>query len=515
MRNAKTYLMRGKRGPLSPSRHRAWGTVDGTVVPRANSAATASKVLHYDGHGQQQWRRRRRTMRAGNETSRHERSHGRTFQMSQRRWAGHRDVCPQASSQDDPPVPMTGMVPLARSTIATASEVQEIAKLHAVRLTPVGEPGTMPPRFMPEYLVEWRDADLAPSWELATDIAEDALRDFEKEWWTAVKAADARALRKLGKLGSLELLSGQPDKDGRIALHYIAGRGDIECAEMIIEAARRMSGDASGGGLIDAADKDGYTPLHLAAGYMHSDFLLFMLGEGADPELKDKAGRTVVDLVADLWKRMPGGPAYLDKRMKLNAIREKIDAVLFEEVLPERILDRRAVGSEDKERDQGEESGSGAPASVIGARGDKPSIEYLVQWRGSRESDDGEEESSGWVPSSYLSAQLRQDYDNDIEYCDAARLLDRRVERIVYKGRDRTRTRYLVEWQDGREASWEPLSHVTAALVEEYEDAIGRDEDRAVFDDELDELEDAERAAEEAADLKKDRDQRKMEEVTY
>ena len=38
-------------------------------------------------------------------------------------------------------------------------------------------------QFVPEYLVEYRDSSFDPSWESASNISEDCLRDFEENWW--------------------------------------------------------------------------------------------------------------------------------------------------------------------------------------------------------------------------------------------------------------------------------------------------------------------------------------------
>ena len=365
----------------------------------------------------------------------------------------------------------------SRQMVATQSEIQKIKKLHAVRLTMVSKDGMSLPsqgnneglQFMPEYLVEWRDEKLDPSWELASCIAEDALRDFEKSWWTSVKNAEVDDLLKLDQFGSLQALCSQRDADGRTALHFIAGRGSLECAKILVEAALKICERPEELlELINIQDKDGYTPLHLAAGYMHSDFVLYMLEIGADPEVKDKAGRNVIDLTADLWKRMPSGPVYFDKRVKLQAISEKIDSVLYEEEIPEKILDKRQ---------RQEQDGDGAFPGI--SRSD--SMEYLIQWR--KRSED-EEPVVSWEPAESLSVQLRKDYDNEIEYCDANKLLDRRVESIQYKGRERTKTEYLVEWEDGSEPTWEPLSHVTAELVEAFEGTIKSDDEKANFENE-------------------------------
>ena len=40
-------------------------------------------------------------------------------------------------------------------------------------------------------------------------------------------------------------------------------------------------------------DKDGYTPLHIAAGYMYQGVVRLLVKNGADPEKKDKANRSV------------------------------------------------------------------------------------------------------------------------------------------------------------------------------------------------------------------------------
>ena len=40
-------------------------------------------------------------------------------------------------------------------------------------------------------------------------------------------------------------------------------------------------------------DKDGYTPLHIAAGYLHERVISLLMRFGADPSLEDNTGRSV------------------------------------------------------------------------------------------------------------------------------------------------------------------------------------------------------------------------------
>ena len=40
-------------------------------------------------------------------------------------------------------------------------------------------------------------------------------------------------------------------------------------------------------------DKDGYTPLHIAAGYLHEQTVSVLMTNGADPTLEDNSGRSV------------------------------------------------------------------------------------------------------------------------------------------------------------------------------------------------------------------------------
>lgn len=414
------------------------------------------------------------------------------------------------SSDSSGSIPVTNVdLTTRRNTVATISEIHDIKKLHAVRLATLSpsNDNNLVPTFMPEYLVEWQDQQLESSWELASNIAEDALRDFEKSWWDLVRSADANRFKALERVGSLELLCSQRDKDGRTALHYIAGRGSIECAQILLKCQAYLFDDDSSvqsDDLINAVDKDGYSPLHLSAGYMHCDFVLYMLECGADPELKDKAGRNVIDLLSDLWRRMPASPENLDKRIKLQEISDKIDCVLFEEILPEKILDRREISNEINDEDTVDVSSSSSA---------KSRLEYLIQWP---ESDQGPTGTCSWEPAESLNSQLRCDYDNDIEYCDAVKLIDRRVKKINYKNRERTLTEYLVEWEDGAEASWEPLSHITGALVEAYEEGLIDSNEKVTFENELDEFEDQERKATEAKDSQKARKEKKMrEKITY
>ena len=69
-----------------------------------------------------------------------------------------------------------------------------------------------------------------------------------------------------------ELLQGGSDKDekddeGRTALHFACGYGEIACAEELIKA----------GADIDARDGNDNTPLHYAAGYGQAEAIKLLL----------------------------------------------------------------------------------------------------------------------------------------------------------------------------------------------------------------------------------------------
>jgi len=92
-----------------------------------------------------------------------------------------------------------------------------------------------------------------------------------------VCAGDDAALLQLLKAGADK---DEADEEGRTALHFAAGYGEIKCAEVLLEA----------GAAVDAADNNSNTALHYAAGYGQDEGVALLLKQCA-------AFQTRVDLV--------------------------------------------------------------------------------------------------------------------------------------------------------------------------------------------------------------------------
>lgn len=73
------------------------------------------------------------------------------------------------------------------------------------------------------------------------------------------------------------------------------------------------------GALVDVQDPEGYTPLHMAAGYLHSDSVNALLAGGADMTRPDRQGRDVCSLVDTLRGRMTSASA-IQQRMRLEEV---------------------------------------------------------------------------------------------------------------------------------------------------------------------------------------------------
>ena len=67
-------------------------------------------------------------------------------------------------------------------------------------------------------------------------------------------------------------------------------------------------------------DKDGYTPLHIAAGYLNRGVVRLLLAAGADPELSDKQGRSALDLIVALKQNTPTTPDFFARRGALDDV---------------------------------------------------------------------------------------------------------------------------------------------------------------------------------------------------
>jgi signal recognition particle 43 kDa protein len=128
------------------------------------------------------------------------------------------------------------------------------------------------------------------------------------------------------------------------------------------------------GGDANVQDPEGYTPLHMAAGYLHTDAVAALLAGGADISRSDRQGRDIPGLVDSLRDRMNTAAA-IQQRTRLEEVSKSLTYHVYEDVAPAAVLAKKG----------GSDGGHGAM--------------YLVRWR------DGSEDS--WVPKDFLSTEVR------------------------------------------------------------------------------------------------------------
>ena len=299
------------------------------------------------------------------------------------------------------------------SLVFSGGEIVEVEDLRGIRV--VQEEG-VPPRV--EYLVQWKDGS-EDTWEPATNLADDLLRDFEQRWWSAARKGDEEAMGKMLEGGG-PVLARTVDEARRSALHFAAA---LNRPALV----RRLLAE---GAEVDLADKEGYTPLHMAAGYLHTSTITALLEGGADPEQEDRQGRSPLVLVESLRAALPAdNPNLMSRRVALEDVLKVLTDNLFEDVDPAAVLDARQA-EEDQAR------------------------EFLVQFP--------DEEEPAWVAAKYVSEEVAADFDAGLEYCEAESVVD-----VRNRGDSRT---YLVRWGDGYPDSWEPEEHVSPDLVRLFEE---------------------------------------------
>lgn len=178
--------------------------------------------------------------------------------------------------------------------------------------------------------------------------------------------------------------------------------------------------------LLISQDKDGFSALHIAAGYVHTSVVKALIAAGADPDLEDDKGRSPLSLAQELLEKTPkNNPLQFARRIALDQVVKALDEAMFETVEVEQILDKRI--------------------------GDDGVAEYLVKW-----SDDSEE---SWVQASDIGEDLLKDYEQGLEYAI--------VDKVLMKRLIDGKVEYLVKWSDEKE-TWEPEENVSSEVVAEF-----------------------------------------------
>jgi signal recognition particle protein len=297
---------------------------------------------------------------------------------------------------------------------SSTQEIVDVRKLKGIRMKPrTAEDEENKVRPSVEYLVEWQDGS-PDTWEPVTNLADNLLRDYEMQWWSAVKKGDDDTLNTMLD-GGAGVLSRTLNEDRRSALHYAAALGKADLVKRLIKS----------GAEVDLGDKEGYTPLHMAAGYLHTSTIYALIEGDADPEQQDMQGRSPLELVESLRAALPpGNPSTAGRRLALEEVLKCLVDNLFEDILPDAVLDCRDALDEDGE--------------IVGYK------EYLVKFPG--------EDDPCWVPEKYVSEEVVQDFLDGLEYAEAEEIID-----VRNKGDSRS---YLIRWKDGRE-SWEPEEHIS------------------------------------------------------
>jgi len=104
---------------------------------------------------------------------------------------------------------------------------------------------------------------------------------------SAASDGNADQLRELLKEEGVQVDA--EDEEGRTALHFAVGYGEIECSKLLIDA----------GANVNLKDANQNTPLHYAAGYGQAESVKLLLDSGADKEAKNADDKTAYE-VAEL-----------------------------------------------------------------------------------------------------------------------------------------------------------------------------------------------------------------------
>lgn len=125
-----------------------------------------------------------------------------------------------------------------------------------------------------------------PAGAAAEDGEEDGEGEVDEEeppLLTAASSGDVDELKKLLKDGADK---NEKDGEGRTALHFACGYGEIKCAEALLDA----------GADINAVDKNKNTALHYAAGYGRIEIVTLLLKSGASVTLANADGKSAVEV---------------------------------------------------------------------------------------------------------------------------------------------------------------------------------------------------------------------------
>lgn len=284
------------------------------------------------------------------------------------------------------------------------------------------------------YELRWA-SDNRTTWEPVEHISPEVLRQFESSWWASARAENgAEPLHTAITRGSA-VLPLVRDRQQRTALHYACGRGDTSDVHLLLR----------NGAVVDAADVQGFTPLHMAAGYAQPDALDLLLQFGCDPDVKDGFERTACDVAQTLLARVQAS----NERDPQVSTLQRVIATL-ENAME---LEERLVRVHDARPKQASPRNGSADGGAEQASSSSGSYEYLVEFL------DEDEPNEQWVDEADVPDRAIDDFQNGVETAVATSVLSRR-----YKD-DGASEELLVQWADGTEPSWEPAAHVPTELL--------------------------------------------------